>query len=82
MAFTNWTGFMCNKNSMSLVTDNPFAQNHLNIINGCIKSILDTPDKGLTNYQLEEETIKMVAFSDSSFAKNLYLSTQLGYMIL
>lgn len=69
-------------NILSQVTSESFNDTHVKILNSMIKHVMETPDHYLRHHPLDENTLRVAAFSDSSFANNPDMSTQLGYIIL
>ena len=69
-------------NILSQVTVSKFEDSHVKSLNQIIKHIHSTSDFTLRHTPLDEKSLHVVAFADSSFANNLDLSSQLGVMIL
>lgn len=69
-------------NILSQVTDETFPERHVKALNKVIKHVKDTQARVLVHSPLDEDNLRIVAISDSSFANNADMSTQLVYIIL
>ena len=69
-------------NILSQVTPSTFEDAHVKKLNTTINHIHATSELSLRHYPLNEDSLHVVAFADSSFANNLDLSSQLGVMIV
>lgn len=67
---------------MSQVNEQAFAPQHLYIMNKIITHVKQTPELTLRHHPLDPFSLRLLAFSDSSFASNPDLSTQLGYIAI
>jgi len=63
-------------------TDSIPTKDDVTKLNKCLKWQMDNQDYGLTFVKLDVKTLKLVVFTDSSFANNKDYSSQIGYVIV
>lgn len=68
-------------NLLSQITADMYTDKHRQILNKVVKHVQDTPDYVLKHHALDENSLRLVVFSDASFANNPDMSTQLGYLV-
>lgn len=68
-------------NTLSQLTKETFHNEYLKTINGLIKHIKNNPKSGLKYIDLYKNTLKLVVYSDGSFATNKDGSFQVGYLV-
>lgn len=73
---------MATFNILSKNTINTFFEKHITLINGVVRRVKENEDRGIIHHDQDVRNLKMVVFTDSSFANNQDYTTQLGYMIL
>lgn len=66
---------------MSQVTATTFQAKHIKLLNGIVKRTRADEDRGIRQQQLKNRRLRIVVFTDSSFANNDDISTQLGFVI-
>lgn len=71
-----------NVSMMAQVTEDTFDAKHTRLYNRTLKDLKATSDTGLRMKKLDKSSLHIKVFSDSSFANNRDLSSQLGYIIL
>lgn len=59
-----------------------FAGSHIDPVKKIIKYVHETPSRGLIKRQLDQETLRIRVYTDSSFADNEDLTTQLRCIVL
>ena len=64
------------------VTDHSYKPDHLKNINRLVKHVKDTIDLKIKFVTLDKATLRLVVFSDGSFARNEELSSQSGFIVL
>lgn len=69
-------------NRASQVTEKSFASRHVKDFNKIVTHVRDNPGKGLLQRRLDTDSLHLRVYTDSSFANNEDLSTQLGYLVL
>lgn len=69
-------------NFLSQITEKSFGKDKIKMLNDAIQFLKKHPDRGLKMIKLDTQSIHIKAFSDSSFANNIDLSSQLGFIIL
>lgn len=69
-------------NILSQTTAKTFEAKHINLANGVVRRVKENVQRGIMHHQLDLERLRMVVFTDSSFANNRDSTTQLGFMIL
>ena len=69
-------------NILSQITAQNYCDKYRQILNKVIRHVHDTPDRTLKHHVLNEDSLRLVVFSDASFANNPDLSTQLGYVVV
>ena len=67
---------------MSQVTSDTFERKHIKTLNDGITLAKTYPKRGLRQQSLDAKSLRIVAFSDSSFANLHDQGTQLGYIVL
>ena len=72
----------CSVAKAAQVTKDTFNEKHIKEINKTIKFLKITKNRTLTYKRLNQKELHIKAFADSSFANNLDLTTQIGYIIL
>ena len=72
----------CAVNKSTQVTEASFDVRHIDAINSTIKHVQRTLSRGLTQRQLDADSLYLRVYADSSFADNDDLSTQLGCIAL
>lgn len=69
-------------NFLSQVTDKKFDKTKIKIYNDTVRMLKHNPQRGLKMKKLDTNSLHLKVFSDASFANNLDLSSQLGFIIL
>lgn len=72
----------CAVNKSTQVTEENFAQRHIDGINKAIKHVHTNPSRGLLQCKLDIDSVHLRVYSDASFADKEDLSTQLGFLVL
>ena len=72
----------CTLNMLAQVTEAKFNKKHVRLLNRTIKNLQSTSTQGLIYQKLDCESLHLKVYSDSSFANNEDLSSQLGYIVL
>lgn len=72
----------CAVNKATQVTEKTFRDIHVKTINKTIKYVHENPRRGLLQRRLDEKSVHIRVYTDSSFADNEDLTTQLGFLIL
>lgn len=68
-------------NILSQITADMYSDKHRQIINKVIRHVRDKPDRILKHHNSDENSLRLVVFSDALFANNPDMSTQLGYVV-
>lgn len=63
-------------------TSSTHTTDHTKLLNKIIRAAQSNPNRGLTQHPLDKNTLRLVVYSDSSFANLIDQGTQLGYFIL
>jgi Reverse transcriptase (RNA-dependent DNA polymerase) len=63
------------------VVEKGFCLKDVAMLNAAISRVVKTPDAGIRQQKLDISSLRLVAYSDSSFANNGDLTSQLGYMV-
>ena len=69
-------------NILSQVTPSTFDEMHVKKLNAMIRHIHSTRDLSLRHSPLDENSLHVVGFADSSFSNNQDLSSQLGIIVV
>ncbi len=69
-------------NQAAQVTEQNFNANHTTLLNKVVKCVRDRPDLALLQQKLDKDSLFLRVYTDSSFANNEDLSTQLAYLVL
>ena len=72
----------CTVNMLAQVTEANFNKKHIRLLNKIINQLKSTPTQGLQYQKLDTKSLHLKVYSDSSFANNSDLSSQLGYIVL
>lgn len=65
-------------NLLSQISEKVFKADHIRLINQVVDRSHAGDERGLIEWNLRKNSLKMIVFTDSSFANNRDLSTQLG----
>jgi hypothetical protein len=68
-------------NTAAQVTEEKFDLSHVKSMNSTIKALKKTAERKLLYQNLELKTLRIVSYSDASFAINKDLTSQLGFII-
>ena len=69
-------------NFLSQITEEKYNDKKIKIYNDTISMLKKNPNQGLKMIKLDSDSLHIKVFSDSSFANNIDLSSQLGFIIL
>lgn len=69
-------------NILAQTVENNFSVKDIQLYNRTVKQLQETPKLGLKMQKLDIDSLHLKVFSDSSFANNKDLSSQLGYIVL
>ena len=69
-------------NILSQITPTTFNSTHIQQLNKLTKHVHKYSKRGITHHPLDMDSVRMITFSDSSFANNSDKKTQLGYIVL
>lgn len=64
------------------VTKDKIGTDEISFLNGRIQWQKENADRGLKYVKLDEKSLRMIIFTDSSFANNTDLSSQIGYVMV
>lgn len=67
-------------NRLSKLTQEKFDFKHMKLVNGMVKRVKFYLKLGIIQRKLDSRKLRMVTFSDTSFANNVDSYTQLGYL--
>lgn len=73
--------FTVGVNILSQVTDSKFDKSHIKEINRIVKHLRIQPSLGLPFPKLDLDSLRMMVFTDVSFANTEYLSSQIGFLV-
>lgn len=69
-------------NKVSKVSEEQFSPGHIKFIKATVRRANITKVRGLTQQQLDTDSLQMIFFADSSFPNNEDITTQLGFFVL
>ena len=71
----------CAVSMASAVTERNFSESKIKELNSVIRHLRNTRDLKLNFPHLDQESLKLVVYSDASFANNEDISSHLGYIV-
>jgi hypothetical protein len=72
----------CAISQAAQVTDKEFEPKHIDALNKIIRHLRATPDVKLRFLKLDIQSLKLLVYTDASFANNANLTSQLGYIVV
>lgn len=64
------------------MTGETFDARHIKFVNGIVKRVKADEKRGIIQHRLDKKKLRLIAFTDSSFANNYNCSTQLGFFLV
>lgn len=64
------------------ITSKNCASKHVNLVNGVVRRVKSNQDRGIAHHELNIDELKIISFTDCSFANNMDSTSQLGFIFL